>query len=79
MSSSESEGAARRRREPWPIALALALLGMIGACIAFFAIAVSNPDPPLDLERAGLRPYEGYVAPRAQPGEPRSRPGGPRR
>jgi len=36
-----------RRLEPWPIALAAALLFMIGISVAFFAVAVSNPDPLL--------------------------------
>lgn len=35
----------RRRVEPWPIALAAALLLMIGACVAFYAIAATHPDP----------------------------------
>ena len=51
-----------RRFEPWPVALAAALAAMIGVCIAFFAIATLHPDPPLDLERLGLRPSEGWVA-----------------
>lgn len=58
-----------RRREPWPLALAAALLAMIAVCIGFFVIATRHPDPPVDLERAGLRPSEGYVAQR--PGTPR--------
>jgi len=66
---TEGKGSGRRR-EPWPIALALALLAMIGVCVAFFAVAVSHPDTPLDLERVGLRPYDGYVA-QEQAGEPR--------
>jgi hypothetical protein len=57
------------RREPWPWALAAALFAMICASVAFYLIARANPDPPLDLERVGLRPAEGYVAP--PPGEPR--------
>ena len=61
----------RPRREPWPFALAAALLAMIGVCLAFFAVATSYPDPPLDLERAGLRPYEGWVARGAGPEAPR--------
>ena len=52
-----------RRREPWPLALAAALGAMIAVCIGFYAIATRHPDPPVDLERAGLRPTEGYVAP----------------
>jgi hypothetical protein len=56
-----------RRREPWPLALAAALLGMIAVCAAFFAVATRHPDPPVDVERAGLRPYDGYVAPRGEP------------
>lgn len=51
-----------RRREPWPFILAALLLFMIAVCVAFYAVAASHPDRPLDLERAGLRPYEGYVA-----------------
>jgi hypothetical protein len=54
---------ARRTREPWPWAIAAALFSMIAASLAFLAIAVANPDPPVDLERLGLRPYEGHVAP----------------
>jgi hypothetical protein len=54
-----------RAREPWPLAVALALLAMIGVCAAFFAVASLHPDPPVDLERAGLRPYEGYAGPDA--------------
>jgi hypothetical protein len=55
-----------RRREPWPLALAAALLAMIAVCAAFFTVAAIHPDPPLDLERQGLRAYEGYVAPRGE-------------
>jgi hypothetical protein len=51
------------RREPWPYAVALALLAMIAVCVAFFAVANAHPDPPVDLEQIGLRPYQGYVAP----------------
>lgn len=35
----------RRRREPWPIALAAALCFMIGASIGFWRLATSHPDP----------------------------------
>jgi hypothetical protein len=52
------------RREPWPLALAAALLAMIAVCAVFYTIAARYPDPPLDLKQTGLRPYEGYVAPR---------------
>ena len=55
-----------RRREPWPLALAAALLAMIAVCAAFFSVAATHPDPPLDLEQQGLRAYEGYVAPRGE-------------
>lgn len=61
-------------REPWPIALALALASMIGVCLAFYAIAATHPDPPLDLERVGLRPAEGYVAPASDAPGARPRP-----
>jgi hypothetical protein len=61
----------RKAREPWPWVVAAALCAMIAASFAFLAIALANPDPPLDLETLGLRPYEGHVAP-ARPGaEPR--------
>jgi len=33
------------RVEPWPIALAAALLLMVGIGVAFYAIAAANPDP----------------------------------
>jgi hypothetical protein len=39
---------------------------MIGVCVAFFAVAVTHPDTPLDLGRVGLRPTDGYVAPDAR-------------
>jgi len=55
----------QRRREPWPFALAALLAFMIAVCAAFYAVAASHPDRPLDLSRVGLRPYEGYVAPDA--------------
>jgi hypothetical protein len=51
-----------RTREPWPFAVAAALAAMIGVCAVFYALASANPDPPVDVERAGLRPAEGYVA-----------------
>jgi hypothetical protein len=35
----------RRRVEPWPVALAAALALMVGACVAFYAIAAAHPDP----------------------------------
>jgi hypothetical protein len=57
-----------RRRELWPVALAASLLAMIAVCAAFFTVAATHPDPPLDLEQRGLRAYEGYVAPRGEGG-----------
>ncbi|HEX5064582.1 MAG TPA: hypothetical protein VFY49_00575 [Myxococcota bacterium] len=59
--------ASSKRREPWPFAVAAALLSMIAACLAFLAIALANPDPPVALEPLGLRPYEGHVAPAPAP------------
>jgi len=35
----------RRRVEPWPIALAAALLLMIGISVSFFFVATAHPDP----------------------------------
>jgi len=35
----------RRRREPWPIALAALLLFMMGASIGFLRLATAHPDP----------------------------------
>jgi len=35
----------RRRIEPWPIAVAAALLFMIGVSLAFFVVAETHPDP----------------------------------
>ena len=43
MSSAPPEKAPRR--EPWPYALAAMLLSMIAVSLAFFAVAVLNPDP----------------------------------
>jgi hypothetical protein len=54
--------AERPRREPWPLALAAALLASIAVCLAFFAIAVAYPDRPA-LEPGDPRPAEGWVAP----------------
>jgi hypothetical protein len=59
----EAERTQAGRREPWPLFVAAALVGMIAACLAFLAIALAHPDPPLDLQDLGLRPYEGHVAP----------------
>jgi hypothetical protein len=59
--------AAERRREPWPLALAAALLASIAVCLAFFAIATAYPDRPA-LEPGDLRPAEGWVAPAAAGG-----------
>lgn len=36
-----------RRFEPWPVAVGLALLFMIGVSVSFFVIANANPDPVL--------------------------------
>jgi hypothetical protein len=52
---------APRGRELWPLLVVLALLLMIGVCGAFYAVATAYPDPPVDVGRAGLRPYQGYV------------------
>jgi len=47
--------ARERRVEPWPLALALALLCMIAASVAVYVIAVRNPDPVVSHEsRPGL-------------------------
>jgi hypothetical protein len=37
----------KKRFEPWPIALAGALLFMIGVSLAFFWVALTHPDPVL--------------------------------
>lgn len=39
-----------KRIEPWPIALAAALLFMIGVSLAFLYVAETNPDPVLTRE-----------------------------
>jgi hypothetical protein len=54
--------------EPWPWAIAAALATMIAAGVAFLAIALAYPDPPVDLQDLGLRATEGYVAPRGAEG-----------
>jgi hypothetical protein len=69
----QDTGTDRPGREPWPLALAAALAAMIGVCLAFFAVATANPDPPLDLERGGMRPYEGFVARGAAPARSEAR------
>jgi hypothetical protein len=44
-----------RRFEPWPIAIAAALFGMVVASLAFYAIAAAHPDPVVSHEpRPGL-------------------------
>lgn len=50
-----------RRFEPWPVALAAALLAMIGVCVAFWIVAARHPDA--ELLAAGERP--GLSAPGA--------------
>jgi hypothetical protein len=46
-----------RRIEPWPVALAAALLLMVGISVAFFAIATTNPDPLVARDaRPGMEP-----------------------
>lgn len=49
--------AGERRVEPWPVALAGALLAMICVCLGFYAIAATHPDPEVvdDAYEAGLR------------------------
>jgi nitrogen fixation protein FixH len=49
--------ARRRRFEPWPFALAAALLCMIATSLAFYAVARSHPDALVaqDAYEAGLR------------------------
>jgi hypothetical protein len=34
-----------RRVEPWPVALALLLAAMVAACVAFWWVAETHPDP----------------------------------
>jgi hypothetical protein len=45
----------RRRPHPWPLGIALALLAMIGACLALWVIAASHADPLVTVHpRPGL-------------------------
>lgn len=45
----------RRRAEPWPIAIGLALLFMIAVSLSFWAVARAHPDPVLTpTSRPGL-------------------------
>ncbi len=48
---------AERRIEPWPLAVGGLLAMMIGACLLFWNIAATNPDPEVvdDAYLAGLR------------------------
>jgi hypothetical protein len=62
LDTTTATGEAPRVRELWPLLVVLALLLMIGVCGAFYVVATVYPDPPVDVERAGLRPYEGFVA-----------------
>ena len=40
----------KRRVEPWPVALGLALLFMIGVSISFYVIASTHPDPVISVD-----------------------------
>jgi len=46
-----------RRIEPWPVLLGALLLAMVGASVAFYFVAATNPDPVVvdDAYRAGLQ------------------------
>jgi len=54
-----------RRIEPWPWIVVSLLVAMISGSLAFFAIAVRHPDPPVveDGYRAGLEYVERLTPP----------------
>jgi hypothetical protein len=41
----------KKRIEPWPVALAAALLFMICVSVTFFFVARANPDPVISVDR----------------------------
>ena len=41
----------RKRTEPWPWLIGLMLAAMIGTSLGFFTIAVTNPDPEVEVTR----------------------------
>lgn len=43
-----------RRIEPWPVAIVLALLALIGVSLTLLTIAVNNPDVELEQGRPGM-------------------------
>lgn len=58
--------AGERRFEPWPFGIALLLLAGIGGSLAFYAVAVANPDAEVveDAYQAGLELNETLRAER---------------
>lgn len=45
----------RKRVEPWPLGLGLALAFVVAVCLAFWGIAASHPDPLVgESQRPGL-------------------------
>jgi hypothetical protein len=53
----------RTRMEPWPVAVIALLVAMIGACLAFWAIAATHPDPVVGDPWDGGRFEEARGAP----------------
>lgn len=45
----------RRRREPWPIAVAALLLFMIGGSVGFLRVALRHPDPLVVTDANGAK------------------------
>ena len=41
----------RKRVEPWPWLVAVMLAAMIGTSLGFFTIAVTHPDPEVEVTR----------------------------
>jgi hypothetical protein len=49
--------------EPWPVAVVVLLLAMIGACLAFWAVAAAHPDPVVGDAWDGRRFEQARAAP----------------
>jgi hypothetical protein len=62
--SAAPRSARLARVEPWPVAVGLLLLAMIGACLAFWAIAATHPDPVVG------DPWQGGAAVQAEAAAP---------
>jgi len=54
---------ARRRIEPWPVALVVLLALMLGVCAALYAVAASHVDPEVGAPAAAAREPAAEASP----------------